>query len=282
MSKILYVLITDETNVQQSKDSKFFIYGGCIFPLEKVPKIHERISEIRQQAGFLNGQEFKFDSRSRPERISRETFTYAKKAVIDLAIEENVTFMASIVHHEIAKNKTIQEKILYSLKTIIAGFHKFLQRTDNYGQVISDRIDGIFNIHKEILSKGLDPIISSDFVSDNYENKIRLNKIWQFSVGTISSGHLMSLVDIVLGSFRYCVNYPERDASNKMYPSISKLLLHNPSDYSVNEEWGLLFRPKLVNVHGYENDYEELKENLRNLAKSAGDVREDIDVEIPF
>jgi len=281
MRRKMYTLITDETNTQQSEDSKFFIYGGCIIPQEKCINIHRAIMKIRQNAGFPDEQEFKFDSRSRPKSMSKAIFTEAKRKVVDLAIKENVTFLTTIVHHEIAKNKNLEEKVLYSLKTIIAGFHRYLQMANAYGQVISDRINGIFDIHKEIVTQGLDP--SSDSPQDEERMKIKLDRIWQLSVGTMGSGHLMSLVDIVLGSFRYCINYPDRDASKEMYPNISKLLLRNPSNHSEIEEWGLLFRPKNITISDYKKDYEELRDKLRKLGESLGDQEgEEFENGIPF
>ena len=48
-----YLLFTDETNQQPSRDAKFFIYGGIFFSSDKLMDLHELVEEARLNNNYL-------------------------------------------------------------------------------------------------------------------------------------------------------------------------------------------------------------------------------------
>lgn len=66
-----YVLLAGETNQQPSEQARFFIYGGVFFPAAAIPDLHDLVRAVRADAGYQRTGEFKFDTRSRPQHVTR-------------------------------------------------------------------------------------------------------------------------------------------------------------------------------------------------------------------
>lgn len=62
----MYVLMTDETNLNPNDQTKFFIYGGLVFAEDKIPSVHARIARDTSPA--------------RPERQRPAQVRYPRKA----------------------------------------------------------------------------------------------------------------------------------------------------------------------------------------------------------
>jgi len=67
-------------------------------------------------------------------------------------------------------------------------------------------------------------------------------------------------MDIVLGSFRYCINQPKNmAAARSMMTNLSKLIWCERDGENLHAfERGLIFRPKDVNVLAYKKEYDDL------------------------
>ena len=83
----------------------------------------------------------------------------------------------------------------------------------------------------------------------------------------------MSAIDIVLGSFRYCVNERLRStAPREMLPVVVSMMWHRRAgDTLYLRDRGLIFRPKMVQVPEYQRAYEELVQHLHGLLAQAPD-----------
>jgi hypothetical protein len=83
-------------------------------------------------------------------------------------------------------------------------------------------------------------------------------------------------MDIVLGSFRYCINQPKNvGAARAMMANISRLIWCERDGETLHAlERGLVFRPKAIKVSAYEKEYHDLltwiNELLADPKKPAG------------
>ena len=75
----MLLLFTDETNLRPAPGAKFFAYGGLIVDAARLRELHGGVERIRDMAGYVAGDEFKFDTRARPQQVTVEACTEAKR-----------------------------------------------------------------------------------------------------------------------------------------------------------------------------------------------------------
>src|SRR5690606_33903925 len=115
----MFILLTDETNKAHSEDATFFVYGGLIVKLERAAALHTAVAQIRENNGYRASDLLKFDTNSRPEHLTPAQATEAKRQVIAACIENECKFIAYVVHHEIARNKPIQQVVEWGADHVI-------------------------------------------------------------------------------------------------------------------------------------------------------------------
>src|SRR5882724_3922485 len=115
----MYLLLTDETNLQSGDDMEFFSYGGLIVSAKKAPELHSRISDIRTLCGYQRGDKLKFDTNARPRHISVEAAKLAKREVIAACIACECKFIAYVVLHAIAKNTSLEKMIRWGADHVV-------------------------------------------------------------------------------------------------------------------------------------------------------------------
>lgn len=191
--------------------------------------ICKEISCIRDKHRFTSDAEFKFDSPSRSAHLSYKEFTLAKNQVLEICQDLEVRFMAYAVHHDIVHNRE-RDLYLWALNTLLLQFDFFLQRETSNGICLVDRFKNDLDILKKIHQQGVDPE-----VSDGSRLSRRLKNILCYSTISIGITHLATVVDIVLGAFRYCVN--EIKISVQIYKKVRPVLLCEPGNPSRVEEW---------------------------------------------
>ena len=99
------------------------------------------------------------------------------------------------------------------------------------------------------------------------DDKVKLDKILLFSSTCINASHACSAMDIVLGSFRYCINNPlNLEAARTMMKNITKLIwCHRSGEDIYAIEKGLIFRPKDIKVAKYKAEYDNLLDHINML-----------------
>lgn len=256
----MYVLFTDETNRTHTEGATFFVYGGLIVELEKVPVLHEAIAAIRANNGYRPADCLKFDTNSRPAHITVAQATEAKRQVVAACVEQGCKFIAYVVHHQIARTKPIQEVVEWGANHVIGKFNYFLTVENSHGIVAMDRLpDGVeFGYLSQKFTDGL------TFSDDQ---PVTLDRITLFSSTCINASHLCSAMDVVLGSWRYCINAPRNiDAAKEMMADITRLLwCRREGDTLHAAEKGLVFRPKEIRAPQYKADYENLLAHINEL-----------------
>lgn len=257
-----YVLLTDETNQQPSERARFFIYGGVFFPAAAMPDLHDLVDTARREAGYQRADEFKFDTKSRPDQVDRRDHKNAKRQVLEGSAELDVRFIAYLVLHDIARNQGLEKTVRFGVNTLLSQFQKFLSHENETGICLVDRLPyrrGHQSLG-EIYQQGL------QMPSRHYV----LDRVLMLGETSQQESFLGSVVDIVLGSFRYCVNDSKNGrATRTMLPVVARMMWNRRrADTAYLREYGLLFRPKNVSVQAYQQEYDDLTQRFTNLLET--------------
>lgn len=256
----MLVFIGDETNVTQSKQALFFIYGGLIIHGEKALEASNRIANIRAKWNFEPQHELKFDTRSKPEHLSIEEFTGIKNEVLEICKQLGLQFMAYAVHHSVARNTPRESMWLWALNTLLCQFDFLLKRENSHGICLVDRFQGDLSVLGTIHKEGVNPKLPEVELSHRLEN------VWCFGTISKDTTYLASMVDIVLGAFRYSVNETVKTGvPHQLYKKVRLLMVCEPGNPSQADEWGLFIRPKLIKAAVYQHEYEALRQRLQSL-----------------
>ena len=96
-------------------------------------------------------------------------------------------------------------------------------------------------------------------------NEKRLEKV--VGLATIADGqsHLASLCDILVGSWRYCVNEPAQDIAGKaMFPKLMDLMWKRKLGGKLYvRDYGIVLRPMEVLKPKYKQEYDDLRARLQ-------------------
>lgn len=259
----MYLLFTDETNVSPKYDSriKFLAYGGLVINSEKLIELDEGISKIRNEAGYSSTDSLKFDTHTKPKGVTPERFAEVKNKVINLCIKLDCKFLVYVVLHKIAENQGLAKTIKWGADHIVGKFNFFLQTKSDKGQVIVDRFSDVseYNFLSEKFTSGL---ILKD-------KTIPLSNIRLYSSSCDNASNFSSAMDIVLGSFRYCINQPfNQESAKTMMINITTLIWANKNGEIIDPfEKGLTFRPRPedIKVLEYKQEYENLIKHINTL-----------------
>src|SRR5690606_39175220 len=175
-------------------------------------------------------------------------------------VENECRFIAYVVHHQIARNQPIQQIVEWGANHVIGKFNYFLNVEDSHGIVAMDRLpDGVeFGYLSQKFAEGL------SFPDDQ---PVKLDRITLFSSTCINASHLSSAMDIILGSWRYCINSPQNvEAAKSMMADITRLIwCRREGDTLHAAEKGLVLRPKEIRAAQYKADYESLMRIIYEL-----------------
>jgi hypothetical protein len=261
----MHLILTDETNRQPSPKVKFFVYGGLIFPIEALYDLDRRIQGIREWAGYRPGDEFKFDTHSRPEQVSFDVATEAKRQVIAACQEIGCRFIAHIILHQIIANQDPKQQVQWAADYVISRFNMYLEELEDIGICVIDNLPepGQFSYLSEKYQFGLRGLPGGDR---------SLNQIQLYAATCSGASNVSSAMDIVLGTFRYCINDPpNQDAAIEMLKSLVPMIWYRETKGKrVYEDYGIILRPKRSKVKSafpkFYPEYDKLIKHLNMLA----------------
>lgn len=257
----MYCLLTDETNAEPSGNAKFFIYGGLFFPFEKFSELDRGIARIRADAGYRLGDSFKFDTNFRPGHVSVEASKSAKKAIVQLCLDLDCRFIALAILHTIIEKKHPENKYLWAADHVIGRFNYFLAtEAKDTGFVLIDTLP----------LKQQWRFLSDKFVTGLHLHQggtATLDHIRLYGSTCLNASYIASAIDIVLGSFRYCINAPKnREIATAMLRSVVRLMWHiRDGDRILLLDRGLILRPATVTKPEYKKEYDDLLKHLQAL-----------------
>ena len=172
----------------------------------------------------------------------------------------------SIIQHQ-DPDQRVQRAADY----VFGRFNYYLGQIGDYGLCIVDNlpVEAQFRYLSERFSRGLDI---------QGERRVPLDRIALFAATCANASHAHSAIDIVLGSFRYCINNPRNvDVARAMLVQVVKMMWHRYDEatdtYHVGGR-GMIVRPPIneVRVAAYRAEYERLHGQLNDLLRE-GNVR---------
>ena len=249
----MVLLYCDETNLVANPGA-FFVYGGLSVPSETALDLSTKVDAIRKK--FHVPDEFKLKFNPGPAGLNNQQFIELKQNVISAAVESNCELYVSIILHDIAKD--VNEARRNEINRICFHFNCSLKRNNDVGLVLIDRfedqkIDGHL---REKFSLGLRNM--------PYCDSMRLDKIVGFHYSAIGQSNFPSIIDIIIGSFRLCIN--EHTANPNEISERQKAILGLISPLFPREttalipETHLFFSPKIIKVGIYRDQYTSLSQ----------------------
>lgn len=256
----MYILITDETNNNANEQVKFFIYGGVIIPQNVIQMLDAEVNIIREKYGYQRCDSFKFESRSRPSQVTQENSNKAKEEIIKLCLELGCRFIIYVALHDVIKNTKIDKSILMGADHVIGRFNKFLTENASYGLCFIDRLSNSaeYKYMSSKFTKGLD-------IPDT--KTVSLDRIILYASTCNNASNLSSVVDILLGAFRYSINSPSNvEIAKNLMGKLVTMLWHTREGNDIYAlEKGLIFRPKSIKLQKYQSEYDQLLDHLNKL-----------------
>lgn len=261
----MYWLHTDETNVGRNS-GKFFIYGGLVSTVTQMVGAHHKVEAIRKKYGYRSGDSFKFDTNKRPTSVSVTDCTAAKQEAMRAVADLGIQMIVTAVHHDVAKNKTDDERGIWALQNLSLHFNsRYLRPIREFGALCVDRLPDHYAYSQ------FDAMFRSQI--DFGSSKLELPNIIHYSATSHGASHINSLVDITLGGFRYCANAAfsedarQKSAAQKIGPQLSKILWtgHQQTQYTTN---GIKIYPKKWNeLHSTAilSDYKTLLREMERM-----------------
>jgi len=274
----MYILLADETNVNPDK-TDFFVYGALYFEHDKLPEIHERLECIRERHNFQPADRLKWNHYSRPKHISRQTHSAAKSEVIDVAEDVGAQFIPVIVPHGVKAERSDAEVFKWSVRDALGQFHYFLDNEDAYAICAVDPLpDGV---RQDVLES----VFHTGLQFPQYPNRdaLRLDRIKMIATVTANASHASSLMDIVLGAFKYCINNPGYEVCEGMFYQVASMIRRFNSD-GFDFKYGVLIRPKGIRSGYGKYTYQarqlvrDMNDLLKRSKQSESDERKDEDV----
>ncbi len=223
--------------------------GGVAIPFQNTAVIHSELQSIRSEFGYGLTDSLKYSRASKPSSITNENFNEAKSAVIDLCAEYGIKVFLYVCHHLIAENKSPAQKFQWGSNALLWNINQFLSEIGSSAWVLQDRhpVEGEFAYYKERFMQS----------QPDYKNHYhKLDKILGFGSTCDGASHLASIADICLGSYRFCINNPDKDIVNGL---LMPKLLQNTWGYPLCIGNGIGVYPTgVVNKAACKPHYEKL------------------------
>ena len=256
-------MFTDETNLTESRNAKFFIYGGLVVSAEVAGSLSHEIGLIRVEHGFRSSDPLKFRKGSREAHISVADWNDAKDRTIEACRDHGAYLVAALVLHGITRNRR-DHLFRWQLDPILQVFNReVLGEHDDVGIFVMDRLGGNeYALMKEKFS-GYD-------VTRMGQPRLYPNIVGYASTCDGAS-YLASATDVVLGTLGYCVNEQgDRQAPRELFPKIEPLIWRRQAgDRHLMWGHGLILKPDLIKSQAYQAEYEQLKRHVRSLSKQS-------------
>jgi hypothetical protein len=258
----MHLLYTDEVNIDPAS-SDFFIYAGISISGKNAGPLSKEIDSLRAKYSYRSEDILKFNTRERPNHISAEEHRDIKREVLEAAVRQEVLLFSSIISHKIATSP--EDARRKEINRICYHFDCYLRRKNDFGLVLID------TFQDSQLSKILREKFSVGIKGLPYSPVYRLEKILGFHLATIGSSNFCSIVDIVLGSFRYSIN--SRFDPKKL--TTVRTLLRQLSPLCIRtsrgkiDELSVFFSPKRIIFQPYLEEYKALHKFLAENAFEA-------------
>lgn len=186
--------------------------------------------------------------------MTPETHRDLKSKVMELALRSgNVTFCAQVTLHDLARNQSHDDLVLFGANTVLGKFNQFLEDRQSHGYAVFDKIpvEHPYRYLREKFQVGLT-------FPDGHSR--RLDRVVGTAHAVDGTSHLCSIADVMLGAFRYCVNEPDNEEAGKaMFPTLMRMMWKQPNALT----HGLVFRPRNISEAKHQAVYDALWARLK-------------------
>jgi hypothetical protein len=248
------LLYCDESNLDK-RETDFFVYGGLVIDTEVAFSLSSAIEKIRIDAGVPRDFILKFNPG--PKNFKHEQFIQVKQAIIEAAVAHGCIFLASMILHNIAT--TPDEARRNEINRLCLHFQYWLNGERDFGLVLIDQFDD-----KKIDSHLREKFLIGATKLPYPPHEVRFTQILGFHYAAIGQSRFGSLVDIVLGSFRFAINAFTRGSSGQLATAAKMLAMVSPMLYRLPNgrvsELSLFFSPKVIKTTTYRMKYAGLRE----------------------
>src|SRR6266568_234844 len=216
-------------------------------------ELHDAIAGIRQRAGFKPSDQLKFQNSSRPRGMDAGDWNNAKGEVIAACRTVGASFLAVVIHHEIAAGK--KDKLIdWQLNTLLTKFDQnYLGSMYNdVGMVVMDRIENgrEYALMKEKFTQGGVGASPRTFPH-----------VIGYAGTCDGASHIASAADIVLGTFGFLVNKRgDVPLTKRLAHEIWPLIWHPVGASAWGD--GIMLVPWNIRVPRYAKAYNGLQEHL--------------------
>jgi hypothetical protein len=263
----LTLFLTDESNLDGSESHQFFVYGGIFIDVERVGALCRRVEEIRSNYGYVETDVFKCAVSSRPNQVSQEDFNRSKQDLIDACFVLGARFIVNITSKRMVAKQKDSQVVSWAADYALGRFHYYLLDNDRLGMVLMDTLP--FQGPKKYL---VDKFGIGLNLEASKETR-KLNKIISYSFSVAGSSHLASVGDIVLGTFRYCLNNIGGEVCARVFKHVGRLIwgTRPPDGKDTYLGYGLIIRP---NRERLSKDEVEILDRLIVLIEESKDFND--------
>ena len=250
------LLYCDESNLDK-KDFDFFVYGGLTIDGTTALLLSSAIEKIRVDAGVPRDFILKFNPG--PPNFTHDQFIQVKRAIIEAAVAHGCVFLTSMILHNVATSP--DEARRNEINRLCLHFQYCLKIAGDFGLVLIDQFDD-----KKIDSHLREKFLIGATKLPYPPHEVRFTQILGFHYAAIGQSHFGSLVDIVLGSFRFAINAFTRGQTGQLATAAKMLGMISPMFYRLQSgkvsELSLFFSPKIIKTPTYLKKYSDLRSFL--------------------
>lgn len=260
----MYLMIADEAD--QDGEKEFLVFAGVFFPGDKILKINNEVKALRQKYAFADTDVLKSSTGTKPKKLSPAKHAEIKNSVLELAAAHDCKICCYVIPHAIAKGQRHENRLKFGTNTLLIKFDQFLREQGNLaGVALFDHTNDYKQSHylRETFELGL-PFPNSP--------RKKLKNIVKIETTSVGHSHLNSVTDIVVGSFRFVVNEPDKDMVGAiLLKSLAKIMWGKRDAKGILHvrDRGLCIRPNNIKLEGYQADIAAFVERIEKYDKTA-------------
>lgn len=259
------LIFIDETNPEpnfpNSREDRFLVVGALILDPQAARALTDQVEAIRDETGFDRHDSLKFSVADKPAHITRDQHKDAKALTIQACVGVGAKLIIYCALHKVIDRRGVNTYLNWSIDALLTKIEQhcdevgeqegYICMLDRHGRPeFPDYLKGKFRdrAHQQRVGFNADRLVSTAMVWDG-------------------TSHIASAADIIIGSFSYIINNPERDiAGRSLLAELQPLLWGHANGNNIGETFdrGFLLRPENVNHAPYRAHYTALMERLVN------------------
>ena len=257
-------LYCDETNMHVREDD-FLIYGGVTIQADKFLEFSEAIDSLRQEFGVPTDFQLKFNPG--PDGMSHSDFISLKSKIVETSIAFGCEFLVYNILHQVSSSPDVARR--NGINELCLNFSYILRSDESTGMILIDR----FNDEGNVIDSHLRDKFSVGLRGLPITDPFSLTRVVGLHYSAIGQSHMPSVVDIVLGSYRFATNCFARGESR--FEATSRTIMRSlhpmfrkGSDAISIPRISISFSPKEVRSAMYRERYANLISGIESCEYS--------------